>query len=48
MQRYPDLVPGLQYQMYDAYLKTQGIKEGMLNYNRVIMLVRAWREALKT
>jgi len=48
MQRYPDLVPDLQYQVYDAYLKTQGIKEGMLNYNRVVMLVRAWREALKT
>lgn len=48
MQRYPDLVPHLQYRMYDAYLKTQGIEEGMLNYNRVVMLVRAWREALKS
>jgi len=48
MQKYPDLIPNLQYHMYDAYLKTQGIEEGMLNYNRVIMLVRAWREALKS
>jgi len=44
MQRYPDLIPHLQYRVYDAYLKSQGIPEGMLNYNRVIMLVRAWRE----
>ena len=48
MQRYPDLIPHLQYRMYDAYLKTQGIEEGMLNYNRVVMLVRAWRDALKS
>lgn len=47
MRKYPDLIPGLHYQMYDAYLRTQGIEEGMLNYNRVVMLVRAWREALK-
>ncbi|NRB64427.1 MAG: DUF3810 family protein [Saprospiraceae bacterium] len=47
MLKYPDLVPHLQYQMYDAYLKTQGISEGMLNYNRVIMLVKAWRKVSK-
>ncbi|MFT5802510.1 MAG: hypothetical protein ACI956_002329, partial [Nonlabens sp.] len=28
---------------YDAFLKTQGIKEGMKNYNRVIVLERAFR-----
>lgn len=40
---YPDILPRLRYVTYDAYLKTQGIKEGMLNYDRVTMLVHAWR-----
>lgn len=44
LQKYPDLMPRLRYYAYDTYLKTQGIEEGMLNYNRVIMLVRAWRK----
>lgn len=41
---YPDILPRLRYVTYDAYLKTQGIKEGMLNYDRVTMLVHAWRK----
>lgn len=40
---YPDVLPHVRYVAYDAYLKTQGIEEGMLNYDRVTMLVRAWR-----
>jgi hypothetical protein len=41
---YPDIMPRLRHYAYDTYLKTQGIKEGMLNYNRVLMLVHAWRK----
>lgn len=40
---YPDLMPRFRYAAYDAYLKSQGIQEGMLNYNRVVLLVEAWR-----
>lgn len=43
--RYKDWIPDLQYKMYDAYLKGQGIKEGMLNYNMVIGLVLAYKAA---
>ncbi len=43
LRRYPDIMPRLRYYAYDAYLKSQGIEEGILNYNRVIMLVHAWR-----
>lgn len=43
MDRYPDLIPALQYRVYDAYLKSQGIREGMLNYDRVLVLTHAWR-----
>ena len=42
---YEDWMPNLQYKMYDAYLKGQGIKEGMLNYNKVIGLVLAYKAA---
>ncbi len=42
MQRFPDLVPRLQYRVYDAYLKSQGIGEGMLNYDRVLLLMAAY------
>jgi hypothetical protein len=42
LDRYPDILPQLRYVAYDTYLKAQGIKEGMKNYNRVIMLAKAW------
>lgn len=42
--KYPDIMPRLRYVAYDAYLKTQGIQEGILNYDRVTMLVTAWRK----
>ena len=45
LRRYPDIMPRLRYYAYDAYLKSQGIDEGILNYNRVVMLVKAWRNA---
>lgn len=44
LEKYPDLMPRLRYAAYDAYLRTQGIEEGMLNYDRVTMLVHAWRK----
>ncbi len=47
LQAFPDLMPKLRYYAYDSYLKAQGIKEGMKNYNRVIMLVHAWRDQRK-
>jgi hypothetical protein len=43
--RYEDWMPQLQYKIYDTYLKGQGIREGMLNYNRVIGLVLAYKAA---
>lgn len=40
---YPDIMPQFKQKAYTSYLKAQGIEEGMENYNKVIMLVRAWR-----
>lgn len=44
LNEYPDIMPRLRYAAYDTYLKTQGISEGMKNYNRIVMLTRAYRE----
>jgi hypothetical protein len=47
LRRYPDIMPELRYVAYDTYLKAQGIKEGIKNYSRVVMMVKAWKEARK-
>lgn len=44
---YPDIMPEVRDQAYNTYLKAQGIEEGMKNYDRILMLVRAWREREK-
>lgn len=41
---YPDIAPRLRYQAYDSYLKAQGVTEGMDNYDKVILLVIAWKK----
>jgi hypothetical protein len=41
---YPDLMPRFRDATYDAYLKAQGIEEGLENYGKVILLVEAWRQ----
>ena len=43
--KFKELAPELRYKVYDSYLKSQGIASGMLNYDEVLMLVRAWRIA---
>ena len=44
IEKYPDILPALRDAAYSAYLQAQGIKEGLKNYDRVIMMVRAWRQ----
>lgn len=43
--KFNELAPELRYDVYDAYLKAQGIAAGMLNYDEVLLLVRAWKKA---
>jgi len=40
---YPDIFPDFRDMTYDAFLRAQGIEEGMKNYKRVIMLEQSWR-----
>lgn len=42
LEKYPDIFPQVRYMAYDAYLKSQGISEGMKSYSQIIMLVKAW------
>ena len=44
-RKFTELAPAVRYQVYDSYLKAQGISAGMLNYEEVLMLVRAWRKS---
>ena len=44
LDRYPDILPKVRNMVYDTYLKSQGITEGLENYNKIVMLVEAWRE----
>lgn len=44
MEKYPDIFPKFRDATYNAYLKAQGISEGLKNYNRVTMLAAAWRK----
>lgn len=43
-EKYPGFFPQVSTAIYDEYLQAQGIEEGMLNYARVIHLVKAWRK----
>lgn len=42
-RQYPDLIPRYRHLVIDPYLKSQGVKEGIRSYDRVVMLVRAWK-----
>jgi len=41
--QYPEYFAAFRYDMYDRYLKAQGIPEGMANYGKVIPLVLSYR-----
>lgn len=42
--RYPDIMPKVRDAVYDSYLKTHGVKEGLMSYSRMILLVNAWNQ----
>tara|TARA_Y100000385_G_C13104258_1_gene646541 strand:- start:2325 stop:3389 length:1065 start_codon:yes stop_codon:yes gene_type:complete len=44
LQKYPDILPKLRYFLYDSYLKSHGVTEGMISYSRVIHLAASWKE----
>lgn len=40
--KYPDFFPKLRNKVYDTYLKSQGVPDGLLSYDRVVQLVWAY------
>ncbi len=42
--RYPDILPKLRNLIYDNYLKSHGIKEGIVSYSEMIKLAHGWKE----
>lgn len=42
-EQYQDIAPAIRDVTYDAYLKVQGIHEGLLNYGKVIRMVEGYR-----
>jgi len=47
LTQFPDIFPGLQDLVYDTFLKSQGIEDGINNYGQVIPLVTAWWEKMR-
>lgn len=44
-EKYPHFFPqSIQRATYDAYLKSQGVKDGFASYSQILMLVKAWKE----
>lgn len=43
-QKYRGRLSQVGREINDRYLKSQGVREGVLSYNRLLVLVRAWRE----
>jgi Protein of unknown function (DUF3810) len=43
MDEYADWLPVLQPLMYDTFLKSQGVKAGMLSYSEILLLVHDWK-----
>lgn len=43
--RYPEIMPQFRDRVYDSYLKSHGVREGLGSYSTVVRLVRAYREA---
>jgi uncharacterized protein DUF3810 len=42
-EKYPDIMPRMRNAVYDSYLRSNGIAEGLVSYNRVVRMVYAYR-----
>lgn len=43
-EQYRDIAPVVRDVTYDAYLKAQGVHDGLMNYGRVVQLVEGYRK----
>ena len=43
MNRFPDILPVFRDIVYDSYLKSHGVKQGLQSYNEIIIQVLKWK-----
>jgi hypothetical protein len=43
MDKYFEFIPGMHAVTYEAYLRMQGIKDGIDNYDRMVLMLAAYR-----
>lgn len=41
--KYPDIMPAVRDAVYDTYLRSNGVKEGLVSYSMIIRMVHAYR-----
>lgn len=46
--KYPDIMPKVRDKVYDSYLKTHGVKEGLKSYNTLVRLVHDFKQDNKS
>lgn len=45
LDKYPEVMPVLRDFIYDNYLKANGIKDGIQNYDRITTMFKSWKES---
>lgn len=45
MNRFPDILPEFRDIVYDSYLKSHGVKQGLRSYNEIVLQVLKWKES---
>ncbi len=45
LDRYPELMPVIRDKIYDTYLKANGLKDGLMNYDKILLMFKAWKES---
>lgn len=43
MRKYPDILPDFRDMVYDSYLKSHGVHEGLASYSSIIRLIDQWK-----
>ena len=44
INRYPDILPWFRDVIYDLYLKSHGMSDGLASYDGIISLVLTWKK----
>ncbi len=47
MEQYPDLFPRLRNTLYDFFLRSQGVEEGLMSYELYLPIVLSWEKQKK-